>query len=76
MSFLALYIFGRLFWGARETLVKQPPGFMKALPGQSAAINLFKGNYQLLRKKTTSINQTRPHFGAEQIDHWCIYLKQ
>ena len=27
MLFLALYIFARLFWSARETLVKQPPGF-------------------------------------------------
>ena len=26
MLFLALYIFARLFWRARETLVKQPPG--------------------------------------------------
>ena len=26
MWFLALYIFARLFWRARETLVKQPPG--------------------------------------------------
>ena len=27
MWFLALYIFVRLFWRARKTLVKQPPGF-------------------------------------------------
>ena len=26
MSFMALYIFVRLFWRVRETLVKQPPG--------------------------------------------------
>ena len=28
MLFLALYIFARLFWRARETSVKQPPGAM------------------------------------------------
>ena len=31
MLFLALYMFARLYWKARETLVKQPPGQHSAI---------------------------------------------
>ena len=41
MWFLALYIFARLFWRARETLVKQHPDYGRKRNGGGDTLNLW-----------------------------------
>ena len=49
---LALYIFARLFWRARETLVKRPQNYVIGIKGAEQHHNILISKYGVKRKHT------------------------